>query len=183
MAYGAPVTTLALLSLGVAVDAAIVAAAFATRGAKRKDLLAMSATFGVFQGGMAWLGARASTLASGYLAAVDHWIAFGLLLAVGGKMLWESLSGGSDKARSATLRLGELLMLGLATSIDAFAVGATLPTLRLGAWESAASIGVTTTGLCLVGAAAGRRLGDKFGRAATAAGGLLLIGIGVYALR
>jgi manganese efflux pump family protein len=174
--------TLLLLALGVAMDAAAVCGGMAIRGARGLDILKLAVTFGLFQFGMSLAGALGGTAISRHLAAVDHWIAFVLLALVGGKMVWEALSGGEERGPAAGMTLVTLLALGVATSVDALVVGVTLPTLALGTFTSTGTIGLVTLVLSLVGAWAGRQLGERFGTGVEVAGGLVLIGIGCKTL-
>ncbi len=172
--------TLLLIALGVAMDATAVSGALAIRGVSRGQLLLLALNFGVFQSGMSLAGALGGTVIAKHLAYLDHWIAFVLLALVGGKMIWEAFSHGEEDApRSNRLNLAAMLSLGVATSLDALAVGATLPTIGLGILLSIAVIGGVTFALSLIGAWAGKRLGERFGSAVEVLGGLVLIGIGV----
>ena len=172
--------TLLLIALGVSMDATAVCGALAIRGASRRDLLVLALTFGGFQAGMSLGGALGGTVIARYLESFDHWIAFALLALVGGKMIYEALSHhAEEEAAIASVSLFSALSLGVATSLDALAVGATLPTLGLNILISIAVIGGVTGVLSLGGAWAGKRLGERFGTAVEIVGGLVLIGIGV----
>jgi putative Mn2+ efflux pump MntP len=177
-----------VLALGVAMDATAVAA---TRGMlvpriRAKHVLLVMLFFGGAQALMpaiGWfLGARVGPL----VVAWDHWIAFALLSAIGGKMLWESMSPdhgprtSSDAEDQFSLKL--MAMLAIATSIDALAVGITLPILRAPVLTSLATIGVTTAVLSALGLFAGRRFGAMLGHKLNVLGGLVLIGLGVKIL-
>jgi len=139
--------------------------------------------FGLFQGLMPvlgwWLGVAVST----YVASVDHWIAFGLLVFVGGKMLRESRSPDHErKAVTDTTRGWSLILLSVATSLDAMAVGLTLALLEMPILVPALVIGVVTATLSALAMAAGRRLGLMWGRRVEALGGVVLILIGLHIL-
>jgi manganese efflux pump family protein len=175
--------TLLLISIGVAMDAAAVAGGLAIRGARGADIGRLALTFGVFQFGMSLTGALGGKAITRYLAAFDHWIAFVLLAIVGGKMLWEAFSHHEEeRASAAGLTPLTLLTLGVATSVDALVVGVTLPALALGTFTTTGAIGVVTLVLSLVGAWAGRKLGERFGTGVEILGGLVLIGIGLKTL-
>jgi len=176
---------LLLTAAGLAADAFAVSVgkgmhlrAFAWRPA-----LALAITFGGFQAVMPVVGwALGSTLA-GAITAYDHWIAFGLLAAIGAKMMWESrgvVDEGHEPAPS--IRTRELLLLGVATSIDALAVGVSLAFLRANIVEAALTIGVITAGLSLLGVWLGHYAGRRLSSYAELIGGLVLIGIGVKIL-
>lgn len=169
-----------LLALALAMDAFAVAL---TQGSRfRPGLrggLAIAVTFGVFQGVMPLIGWGIGALAFAYVAAVDHWIAFGLLTFLGVRMLGGHV--GEDEARHA-LTGRALLVAGVATSIDALAAGITLPTLDVAPLVAAALIGLVTFALAGAGAGLGRIAGDRWGAWAERAGGVILIGLGVRIL-
>ena len=151
----------------------------------RRVALALAVSFGIFQAGMPVLGwALASSFADA-IRSIDHWIAFVLLAIVGGKMLLDAIRGdgeGEDGGASGGLSLGELMMLSVATSIDALAVGVTFAALGVSPFPAVVIIGATTFALSLAGVALGNRFGSIFERPAAAAGGVILIGIGVKVL-
>jgi putative Mn2+ efflux pump MntP len=149
--------------------------------------LRAAAFFGGFQFAMPVAGFYLGSAFSGLVEAVDHWIAFGLLVAIGGRMLYESfkvekeLSCDTDKP-AGILRLRTLTALAVATSVDAFAVGISYAFIAAPIWIAAALIGVITFALSLLGCEAGKRLGAKFEKGAEIAGGLALVGIGAKIL-
>lgn len=178
------------LAFGLAMDATAVSAARGLAGRPR-ELILLPLLFGGFQAGMAALGWLAGRWAGPYIAAWDHWVAFGLLVAIGGKMLrdaWrEAREGGTDAggdeprapaAATAVLYLG----LALATSIDAAAAGLTLPLVPAAPWLALVLIGTVTAGCSAAGYIAGRYVGARFGARLAALGGLVLIAIGVQLL-
>lgn len=121
------------------------------------------------------------------VSAWDHWIAFGLLGAIGGKMLWEARGGAhrTSPAPSADTDLFAtrvLVLLALATSIDALAAGITLPMLGAPLLFSLASIGVVTAALSALGMLLGQRFGGMLGRRLDVFGGLVLVGLGTKIL-
>jgi putative Mn2+ efflux pump MntP len=120
-----------------------------------------------------------------WLAAWDHWVAFVLLVAIGGKMLAEGGKGEKKEAPQSDddlFRPKDLFVLAVATSIDALAAGLTLPMLGAPMGLSLATIGVTTAVLSALGLFAGRRFGASLGRRLDFAGGLVLIGLGIKIL-
>lgn len=166
-----------VLAFGLAMDATAVAAA---RGLlkRRGEAVALPLLFGVFQAGMACLGWGLGAWGGRYVAAFDHWIAFGLLALIGGKMIYEAVRGGpEDKPREGGL--GLWLVLALATSIDAAAAGITLPLVPIAPWISLALIGGITAACSLAGYLAGRKVG---GPKLEILGGVILIGLGVRIL-
>jgi putative Mn2+ efflux pump MntP len=118
------------------------------------------------------------------IEAFDHWIAFALLAAIGIKMLWEARGGAREGARGASDPFDPrtIALLAIAVSIDALAVGITLPLVDAPFVTSLATIGVTTALLSVVGLFAGRRFGGVFGRRLDVLGGIVLIGIGAKIL-
>ena len=128
------------------------------------------------------LGYLAGSTVSAVIARYDHWIAFGLLAFIGGRMLWESARGTEEGGQPSLGALRKLLVLSIATSIDALAVGVSLAVLRENIWVNAAWIGCVTFALSALGVLTGRRLGRRMQRCATVAGGLVLIFIGAKIL-
>jgi manganese efflux pump family protein len=166
-----------VLAFGLAMDATAVAAA---RGLLRRrgEAVALPLLFGAFQAGMAALGWLLGAWGGSYVAAWDHWIAFGLLVLIGGKMIFEAIRGGADEhPRAGGMRLW--LLLALATSIDAAAAGITLPLLPAAPWLSLSLIGVVTAACSALGYVAGSKVG---GAKLEIAGGVILIGLAVKIL-
>jgi manganese efflux pump family protein len=165
-----------VLALGLAMDATAVAAA---RGLLRRrgEIVALPLLFGAFQAGMAALGWALGAWGGRYVAQWDHWIAFGLLAVIGGKMIYEAVRGGAGDTREGGV--GLWLVLALATSIDAAAAGITLPLVPVAPWISLVLIGAATAVCSFVGYAFGRALG---GPKLEIAGGVILIGLGVRIL-
>lgn len=120
--------------------------------------------------------------ASGYIAAVDHWIAFGLLLTIGGKMIWDSFQRDETDAKPQRHALGVLVLTAIGTSIDALAIGVTLALIGANIIVNALAIGAATFTMTTIGVMAGRFLGARFGKHAELVGGLILIGIGSHIL-
>jgi putative Mn2+ efflux pump MntP len=177
--------TLLLVALGVSADAFAVSLAkgLQMRRLHRVDALAIATTFGVFQALMPLLGWFLGSRLRGYITSVDHWVAFGLLAVIGGKMIWESLRhDSSDEAEEQRVGLRELLVLGIATSIDALAVGISMAFLEVAIIPAVILIGVTTFVLSLGGVALGHRAGIRFRGPAELVGGLILIAIGTRVL-
>src|SRR5690349_4532961 len=164
-------------------DATAVAAARGVAGGRR-DVIALAIAFGVFQAGMAALGLLLGRTAASAIASWDHWLAFGLLVAIGGKMIVDAARGRDDAPDAAPARLSvtTVLVLAIATSIDALAAGVTLPMLAAPAPVALALIGAASLILSLAGGLAGARIGRRGGRALEIAGGVALIAIGVRTL-
>lgn len=175
--------TLALIAFGVAMDATAVSASYALRGFSRAQLAVLAVTFGIAQMVMAMLGAFGGERLESRIARWDHWVAFVLLAIVGGRMIREAFEDEDDDGETVPeLRIGTLLILAIATSIDSLAVGLTLPTIGLPPVMSSVVIGVVTALFSFAGAWMGVRLGERFGRRIEILGGVILIGIGIHVL-
>lgn len=181
-------STTLLIAVALAVDAFAVAMATGAIlpqvGFRHTFRLAWH--FGLFQAGMNVLGWIAGLTVQGYIEKVDHWLAFGLLAFVGGHMIYEALGvGDSEKTVSDPTRGKTMVLLSVATSIDALAVGLSFSLLNLNIWFPAAIIGVTATILTAAGLHLGHFVGSrsKLGPASEVVGGIVLIGIGVNILR
>jgi manganese efflux pump family protein len=164
------------LGFALAMDSFAVAL---TQGARfRPDVraaLLIALIFGVFHCVMPLVGWGIGTFGLAYLQAVDHWVAFALLVFLGGRMLTGHVGGGEA---SRLLRGRTLLVAALATSIDVLAAGITLPTLGIPLALAVGLIGGITFAMSLAGVWLGRMAGDAFGPWAERVGGLILIGLG-----
>lgn len=169
------------LGFGLAMDAAAVSAARAV-ARRRGEAVVLPALFGGFQAGMAALGWLLGRAGAGAVERWDHWIAFVLLVGIGGKMLVEALRGGDDDEEERAPGVAMYLALAIATSIDAAAAGLTLPLVPVSPWIALVVIGGVTAACSAVAYALGHRLGAKLGKPLEVAGGLVLIGIGVRIL-
>ena len=177
--------TLLGIAVALAMDAFAVALATALvlPQVTGRHLFRFGFHFGLFQALMPVVGWLAGLTVQRQLAAVDHWVAFGLLAFVGGRMLWESRQPDDDKAlRHDPTRGWRLIALSVATSIDALAVGLTLAMLEVRIWSAAVVIGLVAGVLTVVGMMLGRRLGRAWGPRVEVAGGLVLMGLGVKIL-
>jgi putative Mn2+ efflux pump MntP len=180
------VTAVLWLSFSLAMDATAVAA---SRGllvprVQLRHVLAVALWFGGFQALMPLVGYGVGAALGDVVAAFDHWIAFSLLSAIGGKMLWEAWRGGGDddKPQGDPFAWRVLLVLAVATSIDALAAGFTLPLLDAPLLLSIATIGGVTAVLSALGIFAGRRFGAALGARLEVVGGLVLIALGCKTL-
>ena len=177
--------TLLLIAVGVSADALAVALAkgLQLRRMRAVDALALAVAFGFFQGLMPLIGWLAGTGFRGAISGIDHWIAFGLLAVIGGRMIWGALHPGeADEERETGIPLLELLVLALATSIDALAVGVSFAFLDVAIVPAVLTIGAVTFVLTLVGAYVGHRAGTRFRTPAEVAGGVILVLIGLRIL-
>jgi putative Mn2+ efflux pump MntP len=136
--------------------------------------------FGLFQALMPVLGWLAGRAVYQYIAAVDHWIAFALLAFVGGRMSWGACQGGGDDRDERDPTSGwNLVILSVATSIDALAVGLSLAMIGSPIVVPSLVIGVVAAAFTATGMLLGGRFGARWGRRVEFAGGLILIAIGV----
>jgi putative Mn2+ efflux pump MntP len=174
------------LSVGLAMDATAVSAARGLSAPRLlpRHVLLVGTLFGGFQAFMPLLGFLVGTRLGPMIAAWNAWIAFLLLALVGGKMLLEARALRDEPPPSGrdTFGLRSLLVLAVATSLDAFAIGVTLPMLKAPLVTSLATIGITTALLSAAGLFAGRRFGSLLGPRLDAVGGLVLIGLGAKIL-
>ena len=183
MSFGA----ILLLAIGLSMDAAAVSAArgLSLRRIRLRHVVRVAVFFGGFQALMPLAGWLIGAGIGPLVEAWDHWIAFALLAAIGAKMLWEATGeeGTEDMPHGRDLfGFRIMLLLAIATSIDALAVGITLPMLEAPLALSIATIGVTTAGLSVAGLYAGRHFGSVLGRRLEALGGFVLIGLGAKIL-
>ncbi len=138
--------------------------------------------FGAVEAVMPLVGWAFGVAAGAYVAAVDHWIAFGLLGGIGLKMAWDGLTRPEDARRSGRCSTVALVLTALGTSIDALAVGVTLALVGADILATALGIGAATCFMAGLGVAIGRVAGARIGRAAEVAGGCVLVGVGASIL-
>lgn len=131
--------------------------------------------FGVFQMIMPIIGYSLGTTFEGLVTKIDHWIAFVLLLAIGGKMILESRSKADCEQYDDSVNFKTMIVLAIATSIDALAIGISFAFLQINILFTSIIIGVTTFILSLIGVKVGNRFGDKYEKKAELVGGLILI--------
>jgi putative Mn2+ efflux pump MntP len=164
--------------------AVTVGLACGARGLTMKQDARKAAAFGGFQLVMPVLGWLAGHRLISLIARFDHWVAFALLALIGGRMIYEffEMSEEEKAGRPDRTQGGRLLVLALATSIDALAVGLSLGVVRAAILYPAAVIGATSFLLTLAGAKLGPIVGRLVGRWAELLGGLILIGIGAKIL-
>lgn len=155
-----------------------------------RTALVFGLAFGVAQAVMPLLGWLLGSTFAEAIAPFDHWISFGLLALVGGKMIWEALTpdppadaehpGHVHDTEAYSAR--EVVLLAIATSIDALAVGVSFAFLDIDVWVAITAIGLVTFVLSFVAVLIGYRIGTRFRRPAEILGGLVLIGIGTQIL-
>lgn len=175
---------IALIGVGLAMDAFAVSICkgLAMRRMNYKKAIIIAAFFGVFQALMPALGYVLGTTFANKIAAIDHWIAFILLALIGANMIKEALSSDDDECQDDSLRLGNLIMLSIATSIDALAVGITFAFFNVSLLLSVSMIGIITFIICVIGVKVGNVFGEKYKSKAELAGGLILIVMGAKIL-
>ena len=180
---------LVLIGIGLSMDAFAVSLC---KGLGMKKInyrhgLIIALFFGVFQGIMPLIGWLLGTQFERYITSVDHWIAFVLLVYIGGKMVWDALHEKEDEKEalddlSQKLDVKELFVLAIATSIDALAVGITFAFLQVNIVPAVSLIAVITFTISFAGVLIGNKFGNRFQSKAEIAGGVVLILIGVKIL-
>ncbi len=172
--------TLIFIAVALAMDAFAVALAAGVmlHPVNRRQLFRLGFHFGFFQGMMPVLGWLAGLSIQSLISSVDHWIAFGLLAYVGGKMIHEALNPNDAIEKTNPTRGKTMVMLAIATSIDALAVGLSLAVIGVSILIPAVVIGLTAAVLTVIGMLLGGRIGQIWGKRVEIIGGLILIGIG-----
>jgi putative Mn2+ efflux pump MntP len=172
--------TLIGLALALAMDAFAVALGAGTVLARLtgRHLFRLGFHFGLFQALMPVLGWLAGRTVILWVAAWDHWIAFGLLGLIGGRMIHEACTDEEKPADRDPTRGASLVMLSIATSIDALAVGFSLSVIGVSIWMPALVIGLVAGALTVTGMLLGDRIGNRWGTRVEVLGGLVLIAIG-----
>jgi putative Mn2+ efflux pump MntP len=171
------------IALGLAMDAFSVAigVTVAVGGASGRQTFRLAWHFGLFQALMPVIGWAAGSSIRPWIESWDHWLAFALLVVVGGRMIFEALRTHDDANPPIDPTRGwSLVVLSIATSIDALAVGLSFAALGVRVWIPAAVIGLTAGAMTLLGTLAGRALGVRFGSRMALAGGFILIAIGAW---
>ncbi len=173
--------TIILISLGLAMDALAVSLCIGTTGQipGLRGKFRLAAHFGIFQAGMTALGWLMGETIVQYVQAFDHWIAFALLGYVGCNLIRAGFDqdGRAFEHDPSTGKV--LVLLSFATSIDAFAVGLSIPFLKIPVLLSVVMVGLVALLLSAIGLFTGIRLGEKFGKRMEIVGGITLIGIGI----
>ncbi len=172
-----------LLSVGLSMDAFAVSVCkgLSLKKIRLKHGLVVGLWFGGFQALMPVVGYFFGSTFRSVITTFDHWIAFGLLFLIGANMIRESVSGNDGKTDSS-LAFKPMLLLAIATSIDALAVGITFSFLDVNIVPAVTTIGITTFALSVVGLLVGSTFGTRFKSKAEIAGGTVLILLGVKIL-
>lgn len=195
------ILSIVFIAVGLSMDAFAVSI---TNGIIIKDLkithaLKVALYFGTFQAIMPLLGWLAGFKFKDYIISVDHWIAFGLLSFIGGKMMREAWDSEDEESKTVEgmcevavsnqdtvcenpLRMSRLIVLAIATSIDALAVGISFAFLSVSIIQSAALIGMITFAICFIGVYVGNKCGCLLKKKAELVGGFILICIGLKIL-
>lgn len=177
------IVELLLLSVGLAMDAFAVSVGkgMTLKRVQPRHALTAGVWFGGFQGLMPLIGYYVGRSFAEYVVSVDHWIAFGLLVLIGLNMIRETIWG-DDEQQNSDFGVRTMLIMAIATSIDALAVGVSMAFLDVNIWISAAVICIVTLIISAAGVYLGTMFGARLGSKAGIVGGLILIAIGVKIL-
>jgi manganese efflux pump family protein len=170
-----------LISVGLAMDAFAVSICAGTnkltRG--RRPTFRLSFHFGLFQFLMPILGWFLGTGIQKYIEVYDHWVVMGLLGFVGLKMIKSGLNKDTDMKKGDLSKGMNLIIVSIATSLDALAIGISFAMLQTSIWYPSLIIGIVTASLSVIGVQLGNKLGTKFGKKMEILGGIILILIGI----
>lgn len=173
---------IAIIGLGLAMDACAVSIGkgLTLRRVHLRHILSVGLWFGGFQALMPIIGYLLGRSFTEYVESIDHWIAFGLLLLIGINMIREAF--GEEESHNSDFGFRTMLLMAIATSIDALAVGISIAFMHVDIWMAAAVIGIVTMAISSLGILLGAKIGAKIGSKAGALGGIILIAIGVNIL-
>lgn len=171
-----------LIALSLALDAFAVSvtSGLTVKGFRFKHALLIGLYFGAFQFLMSYFGWFLGSTVSRHVSTVGPYISFALLGVIGGRMIWNSLKG--DEDCKIILTHGRLIVLAIATSIDALAVGVSFAFMDVNILISAVIIGIVAFTLSVAGGLLGGRLSCVFQKRAELIGGIVLVGIGIKIL-
>ena len=172
-------------AFGLALDAFAVAIAcsIALCNVSARQTIRVALHFGLFQAAMPVVGWLLGLTVVQWISAWDHWLAAGLLSFIGGRAIYGAYGHECAEPRDCDPTRGlSLIVLSIATSIDALAVGLSFALLRIRIWYPSLIIGLVAAGMTTLGMLLGARLGARFGRRAEAVGGVVLIAIGLKIL-
>lgn len=177
------VVEILLISLGLAMDAFAVSVCkgLAMKKMSWKKAIIIGLYFGVFQAVMPTIGFFLGTTFERFITNIDHWIAFILLVGIGINMIKEAFDEESEN-RNDNVDIKTMLVLSIATSIDALAIGITFACLKMHILMPVITIGVTTFIISVIGVKIGNRFGDKYEKKAETMGGVILILLGTKIL-
>ncbi len=182
------IISLLFIAVGLAMDAFSVAVTdgIILKRIKIRNALKIGLYFGIFQFGMLYIGNLLGSAFASYITAVDHWIAFGLLFVIGGKMLVDAIREDNcdenfDETKNP-LSDKTLVVLAIATSIDALAVGVSFAAMAVEIVFASSVVGIVAFAFSFAGVYIGNKCGNLFGNKSEILGGVVLIGIGVKIL-
>lgn len=179
-------TEILLIAVGLSMDAFAVSICkgLVLQKVSIKNMLTVGLYFGIFQALMPVIGYAIGLQFKQVIESYDHWVAFILLIIIGGKMIKESFDkeGGDTKNASMPLAFKKMIVLAVATSIDALAIGVTFAFLKANITLSAVIIGVSTLIISMAGVKLGNIFGLKYKSKAELFGGIILVLIGVKIL-
>ncbi len=178
------ILTTSLMSLGLAADAFAVSltSGFIIKHIKVNKALKIALFFGGFQGLMPFIGWSAGLAFRDFLSGIDHWIAFGVLSLIGGKMVYEAMQEEGEERKFNPLDSYTLLALAIATSLDALVAGLGLSVIKTPILLACTLIGLITFALSLLGVFIGHKFGNILHQKIEILGGLILIAIAVKIL-
>jgi putative Mn2+ efflux pump MntP len=170
------------VAVGLAMDAfaTAIAVSVSLRSLDRRQIFRLAFHFGLFQALMPVVGWMAGSVITDRVADWDHWIAFALLAFVGGRAILKGGDEPDDDGAFDPTRGLSLVVLSIATSLDALAVGLSFGALGVRIWVPSLVIGLTAGFLTVIGMVLGHRVGRRFGRKAEIVGGVVLVAIGVW---
>jgi len=173
-----------LIAIGLSMDAFAVSITLglSVKKPRLKEFVIPGIYFGAFQALMPLIGYFAGTIFANKIQTLDHWIAFVLLGLIGGKMIKESFSKDEEKSGGNGFQFLNMLLLAVATSIDALAVGVTFAFFEINIFAAIIIIGFTTCVISIGGVKIGNIFGAKFKSKAELLGGVVLVGLGVKIL-
>ena len=170
-----------LIGLSLAMDAFAVSICkgLSMKKMNWKSAIIISLYFGIFQAFMPVVGYFLGSTFESYVTNIDHWIAFILLSLIGGNMIKESFE---DKKKNDKIDFKTMIVLAIATSIDALAIGITFAFFEVNLLLSISIIGIITFLLSIIGVKIGNKFGDKYQNKAEFVGGLILVLLGIKIL-
>jgi manganese efflux pump family protein len=173
-----------LISVGLAMDAFAVSICAGTNELTKgkRPTFRLSFHFGLFQFLMPVIGWLLGSGIQKYIEAYDHWIVMGLLGFVGLKMIKSGFDKNTDMKKGDLSKGMNLIIVSIATSLDALAIGISFAVLQTSIWYPSLIIGIVTASLSIIGVQLGNRLGTKFGKKMEIFGGIILILIGIRIL-
>ncbi len=174
---------LIILSVGLAMDAFAVSICkgLAMKKMKWKNAIIIGLYFGIFQAIMPLIGYLLGVRFQSAITSIDHWVAFVLLVGIGANMIREAMSKEKEEA-SDSIKVKDMLILAIATSIDALAIGITFAFLEVNITLAVSLIGIITFIISVIGVKIGNIFGDKYEKKAELVGGIILIGLGIKIL-